>query len=107
MKTRSYREQTKKLDHRGFVNAPAMIAAVSSLSKRTCIDQCSLRNEARKSERSVLLMLSLGFLCVCSACKTTHFEYTKDGVSVRATDTRFLMRSNAKITVEPQTNNYP
>ena len=54
---------------------------------------------------SVLSLLSLVLLC--SACKVTRFEYTKDGVTVRATDARFLLRSAGKITVEPQTNNYP
>ena len=51
-------------------------------------------------------MFSVAAFLLCG-CKTTRFEYTKDGVTVRATDTRWLMRSNAKITVEPQTNNYP
>ena len=46
-------------------------------------------------------------LVLCSACKITRFEYTRDGVTVRATDARFLLRSAAKFTVEPQTNNSP
>jgi hypothetical protein len=46
-------------------------------------------------------------MLLCCGCKVTRFEYTKDGVTVRATDTRFLLRSAGKITVEPQTNNYP
>ena len=65
----------------------------------------SLRFSPCHSVFSVLSVLTLALLC--SACKLTRFEYTKDGVTIRATDTRFLLRSNAKITVEPQTNNYP
>jgi hypothetical protein len=53
-------------------------------------------------------VVSLFVLAVLSSgCKITHFEYTKDAVTVRATDARFLLRSAGKITVEPQTNNYP
>ena len=57
----------------------------------------------RVSVVSLLLLV----LLLCSGCKITRFEYTKDGISVRATDARFLLRSAGKITVEPQTNNYP
>jgi len=46
-------------------------------------------------------------ILLCSACKVTRFEYTKDGVTIRATDSRFLLHSAGKITIEPQTNNYP
>ena len=58
--------------------------------------------------RSVFSVLSVvSLVLLCSACKVTRFEYTKDGVTIRATDARFLLHSAGKITIEPQTNNYP
>ena len=45
-------------------------------------------------------------LLLSSACKVTRFEYNKDGVTIRATDSRFLLHSAGKTTIEPQTNNY-
>ena len=59
----------------------------------------------RELRAAVVSLFVVAFLS--SGCKITRFEYTKDGVTVRATDARFLLRSAGKITVEPQTNNYP
>src|SRR5688500_18637680 len=89
---------------------PAIASLPPCFMKSTSHNNLNSRYATRNLVRfrtSVFSAIFAVVLVLCSACKVTRFEYTKDGVTVRATDARFLLRSAGKISVEPQTNNYP